>query len=227
LSSRRKAFLPVAADHFLIRHHELDRLVAGRDGDRIHDLLGKHQTATGRCDFLVGEKAIVERPAPAQAIAATVEAQGGRHHQVDLPERDRDPRHRVAQPPGARGEARLQRRDLHGDHVALLPGDLRHRHGLAELPGLEDGLGGIDLVRQGQKQHHDRGVLKLVRRDQVPARPAALFFPLFRRDRQQAVAQVATQLNLVHRLAPGLHRFSDVSAWCHYLPRIATSVNGA
>ncbi len=153
----------------------------------VHALLGKGQAASNRLQFSVRKEPVVIGAAPTEPVALFVESQTRRDDQINVFKRHRNTGYRIPHSRSSGRKSRLKRGDLNGDHMSLLPGNLRDRDDFTKLPGLQDRLGCIHFMRKRQKHHDRRGLLKRLRRNQVPAGFPTPFIPLLLGDRQQAI----------------------------------------
>ena len=105
----------------------------------------------------LGEEAVVEPHAAADAIAAGAEAQAGDDDEVDEIDGHGLAGDRLADARAGGGHAGLEAGDLDRQHAALVPAYLGDDDRLARLPQLKGERRGVDLGWRAQVEHDDAG----------------------------------------------------------------------
>jgi len=162
-----------------------------------NDLLIKPKPARDADKLGLGEEAVVEAHASADAVALFAEAQPRYDDHVDKIDGYRFAADRFTDARAAGGHVVIEAVDFDGKHSALVPAYFGNDDGFTLLPGFEGERGGIDFGRHAQIEHDDASSGELGRSGNKITRDNTLMVPgVFRHSRQ---------------------RFSKLSAKCRFI----------
>jgi len=169
------------------------------NGDLIDNLLLEGEPASDASKSVMTEKAIVEAAAATDTIALPIETKPRHDNQVDFGNGDRLSVGRVTQPVAVLCHSAVEIGHGDGHEMAAAPDNAGHDDGFVLLKRFENRVGGVDLARQGKKEHDDRCLTEFGTKAEIFASPDAFFMDLLSGQLFQDRPQLISSKLFYHR----------------------------